>query len=82
MSAIPKNPKKASHLTVVDDVSVVYSVVGDGTKYTGTTPPTVTANSDPIASRADGALWDVTAGAYVSIQNTSCGTTTCLKAGQ
>ena len=65
------------------DTSNDASVTGGGTQYqVPSEAPVVTANSHPVVSRGDGALWDYTSGAYVSIQNTNIGTTACPKNGQ
>lgn len=84
MANMPSNPNMASHKASATDTSIVHSVCGGGTMYASSSPQTVqvSANSHPIASRGDGALWDVTAGAYVSIQNTNIGTTAVPKNGQ
>lgn len=84
MANMPSNPNYASHKSSGSDTSIAHSVCGGGTKYASSSPQTVqvSASSNPVASRGDGALWDVTAGAYVSIQNTNIGTTACPKNGQ
>lgn len=83
MSNIPTNPNFANNIqSGAADTSLVESVTGGGASYFGSQAPVVTSNSHPIATRGDQALWDVTSGAYVSIQNTSVGTTTCPKNGQ
>jgi hypothetical protein len=85
MANEPVNPSYANNVVAYPgnaDSSNVESVTGGGSSYFGTQPPVVTSNSHPIAIRADQALWDVTSGAYVSIQNTTVGTTTCPKNGQ
>lgn len=83
MANIPANPNYANNIqTGAADTSLVESVTGGGAKYFGLALPVVTSNSNAIATRGDQALYDTVAGAYVSIQNTSVGTTTCLKNGQ
>jgi len=82
MSNLSTNPNFANHKTSGTDTSIACSVTGGGSSYFGSLAPVVTANSHPVATRADGALWDTTSSAYVSIQNTSVGTTTCPKNGQ
>lgn len=85
MANIPVNPSFANNVVAYPgnaDSSNVESVTGGGASYFGSAAPVVTSNSHPIAIRGDQALWDVTAGAYVSIQNTSVGTTSCPKNGQ
>lgn len=82
MANMPVNPNYANQLTSAADTSNVESVTGGGSAYFGQAAPVVTSNSHPIATRGDQALWDVTSGAYVSIQNTSVGTTSCPKNGQ
>jgi len=74
MSAIPSNPQISPGFG--NDSSITESLC------TFSDSPVVTSNSHPIQSRADGALWDTTSSAYVSIQNTSVGTTACPKNGQ
>jgi hypothetical protein len=82
-TAIPTNPQDINTVATTTDTSIVNSVCGGGTQYQILSEaPVVVSNSHPVVSRADGALWDYTSGAYVSIQNTNFGTTTCLKAGQ
>lgn len=82
MANCPTNPNYQSHKSSGTDTSNVISLTGAGASYFGSQPPVVTSNSHPIATRGDQALWDTTSGAYVSIQNTSVGTTTCPKNGQ
>lgn len=84
MANIPTNPQVfPTGGSAAADTSNAESVTGGGASYWGTgNPILVTSNSHPCASRADGALWDVTSGAYVSIQNTNAGTTTFPKNGQ
>lgn len=85
MANIPVNPTFANNVVAYPgnaDTSNVESVTGGGSSYFGLAAPVVTSNSHPIATRADQALWDVTSGAMVSIQNTSVGTTGCPKNGQ
>jgi len=82
-TAIPVNPQDINQLTTTTDTSLVESVCGGGLSWqVPTEAPVVTSNSHPVVSRADGALWDTTAGAYVAIQNTNIGTTSVLKNGQ
>jgi hypothetical protein len=81
-TAIPASPNYANVLTSGTDTSIVNSTSAAGTGYGFTDAPVVTSNSHPVVMRADGALWDYTSGAYVSIQNTSVGTTSCPKNGQ
>lgn len=83
MANCPANPNYANNVqSGAADTSNVESLSGSGAGCWFPDAPVVTSNSHPIATRADGALWDVTAGAYVSIQNTSVGTTSCPKNGQ
>jgi len=83
MANEPVNPNYANNIqSGAADTSNVESVTGGGASYFGLAAPVVTSNSHPIAIRADQALWDVTSGAYVAIQNTTVGTTTCPKNGQ
>jgi hypothetical protein len=83
MANEPVNPNYANNVQAgAADTSNVESVTGGGSSYFGLLAPVVTSNSHPIATRADQSLWDVTAGAYVAIQNTTVGTTTCPKNGQ
>lgn len=44
--------------------------------------PRVLATGNPVATRADGALWDMVAGEYVSIDKTTIGTGVNSKNGQ
>ena len=84
-TAIPTNPNYGNSLNESGsaDTSLVESVTGGGLVYqVSSEVPLVTSNSHVVASRADGALWDITSGAYVSIQNTTIGTTACPKNGQ
>jgi hypothetical protein len=84
-TAIPVNPNYANNVNESGsaDSSLVESVTGGGFGYfVPTESPLVSSNSHPIASRADGALWDITSGTYVSIQNSNCGTTNFPKNGQ
>lgn len=82
-TVIPTNPNYVNSVTSGTDTSIVDSVTGGGTQYqVPSESPVVSSNSHPVVSRADGALWDYTSGAYVSIQNTSIGTTSCPKNGQ
>lgn len=82
MSNCSQNPNYANHKTSGSDTSISESVVGGGAAALNSAAIVVTSNSHPVATRADGALWDVTAGAYVAIQNTNIGTTSVLKNGQ
>lgn len=84
MSNMPSNPQifpvPGSATT---DTSNSESVTGGGTSFWGNGESIlVTSNSHPVASRADGALYDTTSGAYVAIQNTNVGTTSVPKNGQ
>jgi hypothetical protein len=82
-TVIPVNPQDINNIATTTDTSLVESVTGGGTQYqVPSEAPVVTSNSHPVVSRADGALWDYTSGAYVSIQNTNIGTTSCPKNGQ
>lgn len=82
-TAIPSNPNYANALGSGTDTSIVNSTTAAGTDYfSATESPVVTSNSHPVVSRADGALWDFTSGAYVAIQNTNIGTTSVPKNGQ
>lgn len=82
MANMPVNPNYANNVTSGTDTSIVESVTGGGTTYFGLLDPVVTSNSHNIASRGDQALYDTVSGAYVSIQNTTVGTTACPKNGQ
>lgn len=84
MANCPANPNYANNVqSGAADSSISESLTAGGAQYqVPAEAPIVSSNSHPVASRADGALWDVTAGAYVSIQNTNCGTTTFPKNGQ
>lgn len=82
MSNCSTNPNYANHKTSGADTSIACSVCGGGASALNSAAIVVASNSHPVATRADGALWDVTAGAYVSIQNTNIGTTAVLKNGQ
>jgi hypothetical protein len=64
------------------DTSIVQSFNQQGLTCWFKDAPVVTASGHPIATRADGALWDAAAGNYVSIQNTSIGTVGSAKNGQ
>lgn len=83
---MPNNPNVANNVVAYPgstDTSNNESLTGGGAGYWGTGESIlVTSNSHPVVSRADGALWDTTAGAYVSIQNTNIGTTAVPKNGQ
>jgi hypothetical protein len=82
-TAIPANPQDVNQLTTATDTSLVESVTGGGLNYfISSESPLVSSNSHPVVSRADGALYDITSGAYVAIQNTNAGTTTFPKNGQ
>jgi hypothetical protein len=82
-TAIPTNPQYVNSVTSGTDTSIVDSVTGGGLSYfVPTESPIVTSNSHPVVSRADGALYDITSAAYVSIQNTNCGTVNFPKNGQ
>lgn len=72
-TAMPVNPTISQ--TTNKDTSIVESLC------TGF-PDLPTDSNGVLATRADGALWDVTSGAYVSIQNSNVGTTACPKNGQ
>jgi hypothetical protein len=83
--AMSNNPTYANNVVGYPgnaDTSNNESLTAAGLGYFGLLKPTVTASGDTISTRADGALWDNVAGAYVSIQNTTCGTTACPKNGQ
>jgi hypothetical protein len=82
-TAMPNNPNYTNNVTSGTDTSLVESLTGGGTQYqVPSEAPIVSSNSHPVVSRGDGALWDYTSGAYVSIQNTNCGTTAFPKNGQ
>jgi hypothetical protein len=82
-TVIPANPNYVNSGGSGTDTSIVDSTTGGGTQYlVPSEAPTVTSNSHPVVSRADQGLWDYTSGAYVSIQNTTIGTTACPKNGQ
>lgn len=77
------NPNLVNQVATTTDTSVVDSTTGGGTQYlVPSEAPVVTSNSHPVVSRADQGLWDYTSGAYVSIQNTTIGTTAVPKNGQ
>lgn len=83
MSNMPANPNYQNSVTSGTDTSLVESLTGGGSQYqVPSEAPIVTSNSHPVVSRADGALWDTTAGAYVAIQLTNIGTTSVPKNGQ
>lgn len=82
MANCSQNPNYANHKTSGADTSISESLVGGGASALNGAAIVVTANSHPVATRADGALWDITAGAYVAIQNTNIGTTSVPKNGQ
>jgi hypothetical protein len=83
---MPNNAYDANNINTypgTPDTSLVESLCGGGLLYqVPAEAPVVTASAHPIASRADGALWDITSGVFVSIQNTNAGTTTFPKNGQ
>jgi hypothetical protein len=82
-TAIPTNPQYVNSQGSGTDTSIVNSVTGGGLTYqVSSEVPVVTSNSHVVASRADGALYDITSAAYVAIQNTTIGTTSCPKNGQ
>lgn len=82
-TAIPSSPNYANSIGSGTDTSITASTTGGGTQYqVPSESPIVTSNSHPVVSRGDGALWDFTSGAYVSIQNTNIGTTAVPKNGQ
>jgi hypothetical protein len=82
-TVMPVNPQDVNQIATTTDTSLVESVCGGGASYqVPAEAPIVTSNSHPVVSRADGALWDYTSGAYVAIQNTNCGTTLFPKNGQ
>lgn len=81
-TVIPASPNYANSVTSGTDTSLTNSVTGGGAVYGNGELPVVTSNSHPVVSRADGALWDYTSGAYVAIQNTNIGTTSIPKNGQ
>jgi len=83
MANEPVNPNYANNVqSGAADTSLVESVTGGGASYFGSAAPVVTSNSHNLAIRADQALYDTVSGAYVAIQNTTVGTTTCPKNGQ
>lgn len=82
MAAIPANPNYANSVTSGTDTSIANSLTGGGLIFGNSESPVVLSNSHPVVSRADGGLWDVTAGAYVAIQLTNIGTTGVPKNGQ
>lgn len=53
-----------------------------GIDITKTTQPYVIATGHPVVTRADGALWDIVAGQYVTIDQTTLGTGRSSKNGQ
>jgi hypothetical protein len=80
---IPANPQYVNSVTSGTDTSIVNSTTAGGLDFFPVAEsPVVTSNSHPVVARADGALYDITAGAYVSIQNTNIGTTAVPKNGQ
>lgn len=82
-TAIPADPNYVNNVTSGTDTSIVNSTTGGGNLFfPSSEAPIVLSNSHPVVTRADGALWDYTSGAYVSIQNTNIGTTTVPKNGQ
>lgn len=83
MSNMSNNPNNQSHKSTATDTSLNESVTAGGAGYWGSGETiSVTSSGNKIASRADGALWDTIAGAYVAIQNTNIGTTAVPKNGQ
>jgi hypothetical protein len=83
MANEPANPNLVNSVATTTDTSVVNSLTASGAQYfVPTEAPIVLSNSHPVVTRADGALWDVTAGAYVAIQLTNFGTTSVPKMGQ
>lgn len=81
-TAMSNNPNYQNHKTSGTDTSLNESLTGGGLSALNGTPILTTAGSHTIATRADGALWDITSAAYVSIQNTNLGTTSAPKNGQ
>jgi hypothetical protein len=82
-TAIPANPQYVNSVTSGTDTSIVNSTTAGGLQYfVPTESPVVTSNSHAVVTRADGACYDITSAAYVSIQNTNFGTTTVPKNGQ
>lgn len=83
MANEPASPNYANALTSGTDTSITNSLTNSGASYfVPSEAPVVTSNSHPVVTRADGAFWDVTSGAYVAIQNTNCGTSGFSKNGQ
>lgn len=82
MASTPGNPDYKNHKTSGTDNSISLSVTGGGNAFINGQTPVVTSNSHPVATRADGALYDTTSGAYVAIQLTNIGTTAIPKNGQ
>ena len=83
MANEPANPQLINNVATTTDTSVVNSLTGGGAQYLyPAEAPVVLSNSHPVASRADGALYDTTSGAYVAIQLTNIGTTSVPKNGQ
>lgn len=83
MANMPASPNYANVLGSGTDTSIVESLTAAGADYLNPAEAVVvTANSHNVAYRADGALYDTVAGAYVSIQNTNIGTTAAPKNGQ
>lgn len=83
MANMPANPQLVNQVATTTDNSVVNSLTAAGLGYWGVGESIlVSSNSHPVASRADGGLYDTTSGAYVSIQNTNIGTTAVPKNGQ
>jgi len=76
MSTINVHPNYVNSKTSGVDLSITGSVTSVSDS------PTVTSNGNAISMRGDMALWDTGASAYVSIQNTSVGTTSSPKLGQ
>lgn len=82
MSNMPSNSDKKNHQGTNTDTSVVLSVSAGGAGTHMPNPPVAVGTGNKIATRADGALYDTVAGAYIAIQNTNVGTTLCPKNGQ
>ena len=81
-TAIPSNPQYVNSITSGTDTSISNSVTGGGLVYGNGELPIVTGGTHPVVTRADGALYDITSAAYVSIQNTNIGTVNVPKNGQ
>lgn len=83
MANAPSNSNYANHKSSGTDTSISVSLAAGGAKYqVPSEGPTVIGSGHPVVSRADGALWDTVAGAFVSIHNTTIGTNLCSKNGQ